>query len=1426
MENDRIFYCYDCSAKLECTHRNVGGYDIYRCPQCEREGRQKRYRLPENAANFAEYRNRIDAVYTKIDKRRGERAEWEDEIIRISKDYSYAAVDPQFILLEAACYTENFRDPLDLGSNYNYVNDRYNSLAKIDNKDAFPLNNNGVTMFIACKRWLEKDMERSEYDRLVRDIYNRPRICESRKQSRNNFKADMEKLLKLDTLHNDFTKDDPVYHLTNIIVYTHNFRRRLPTNDRDYLAVQSEYEMIKKNLLGKVDVDDERVLSECENWLETNAKFQKIIIIASVSLFAALLIGFVIFTFAPRTLSTEENVGGISVEIDNKALPAFSKWNISLQVDKAEKGEPEYENANSLISEVSDRFELYDISLVSDQKVIQPGGTVKVTMHIPESFSSQNIAVYHVVENRKYKVEATVKDSDTVVFETNHFSFYAIVEIPYSVVFTDNFGHSVPDQKIYGGNKAAEPSAISQEGQDFLGWYCDGEKWDFANDTVSRDVVLVASWAPHRYTVTYAANKPANASGTVKNMPGDSICEYGDTLTLGTAPTLVGWVFGGWFKDATCSERVGNAGTPLSNANLTAENNGIVTLYAKWIPTVYTVNYDGNKPEGSSGDVTNVPKPIVNLHYDDDCTLANAPRLVGWTFLGWYRDAACTVKAGGAGESLTKPNFAIEENVTLYAKWKANTYTVRFDSRGGECSLESKKVEYDSSIGELPIPLKPGFSFMGWFPSISGGNEVKSNDKFTFDSNITLYAHYCEHVYNANFETFGGSLTPPQAFGFGETVKKPEDPTRAGYTFDGWYKDPEYAAVFDFEEKNYQSVTVYAKWLKNTYVVSYDGNKPYNASGDIAGLAGASDVWTYDESATLAPEPSLVGWTFNGWYKDVACSERVGFGAEILVNPNFATEGAITLYAGWIANSYTVVYDSNGGDGNTEPSNHVYDLSKALNKSGYTYTGRIFLGWNTIPDGSGTSYCDGENVINITSEPDDVVTLYAQWAKNAYTVIYDSNGGVGFTAPSDHAYDVSKKLTPCDFIYIGRTFVAWNTKADGSGTAYYDEQSVINLTSERDGIVTLYAQWCLNTCDITYNLNDHIYGDVSKIGENNTLSYEITKLDYAKATTYEKYYSFDGWFTSAAGGVQITDATGNLLKNIPEYTNEKGRWISETKSLTLYAHWSQTEQGTYICDANGFASISKSLSGHFILINNIDLSTIGMLGDFSGELDGNGYQLYNWNYKQLSTGNMGIFKSNSGSIHDLTLKKCTISNTDPNTTGILNAGILCGENKGTIKNITVTESSINVDVGNMNSAAAQNYVRVGGICGQNSGNIYNCAVKNSVFNGYAGTQYEGAEACIGGVVGYSIGGSVKNISANNNSITCTVKANVDKNIFKCWNHGRPRAYVAGLIGYCTNTQTNAKDSDVSNNTVNYTLKRDCSCSSNKEAAKNSLINYK
>ena len=1141
----------DCTRPLEFTGRNVGGYDIYRCPACEKAGRQKRYRLPEDVTNFAEYRNRVDTVYTLINMGRGEKTSWEDEIIRISEDYSYAAVDPQFILLETACYTDNFRDPLDLGSNYNYVNDRYNSLAKIDNKNAFPLNHNGVTMFTACKRWLEKDMARSEYDKFVRDIFNHTRSYESRKESRNNFKADVEKLLKLDTIHNDFTKDDPVYHLTNIIVYTHNFRRRLPTNDRDYLAVQSEYEMIKKNLLGKVDADDERVLSECKDWLETNAKFQKAIVITGLVFFAAVLIVFAVFTFAPRKLSTEENVGGISVEIDNKAFPVFSKWNIGLYAEKIEESSPEHETARVLLSGVSDKFEVYDISFLSGEKVVQPRGNVEVTMHIPEGFYAKNVAIYHIDTNGKCEVvKSTVMEAyDTVVFETDHFSLYAIVDRPNHISFSDTFGHEIPEQTIRWGGTVEEPQEINQEGYDFLGWYFGEEKWDFANGTVSKDMTLVAKWAAHTYTVTYDDNIPLKSSGNIVGMPDDAVCKYDGDLTLGSAPTLVGWIFGGWYKDEDCTERAGSAGDILSNANLATE--GTVTLYAKWTADTYTVTYDANRPEMASGEVNGILTTPLTLCYDDNYTLANIPTLTGWTFMGWYKDAACTAKVGNAGESLTKPNLAIGENVTIYAGWKVNRYTVTFDAQGGECDVGSKSVTYDSPFGELPIASKSNHTFVGWFTSVNGNNRVESNLMFTFDGNITLYAHYNEHIYKANFETFGGSEIASFNFGYGETVERPVDPIKQGYTFGGWYKNSECTETFDFDAKNYQSVAIYAKWIANAYNVMYDSNKPARASGDVSGISTVPNVWTYDSDAHLAIAPNLAGWIFTGWYKDAACTVKVGNADEILTKPNFVTSGSVTLYAGWTSNKYSVSYDANGGEGSTSPSSHVYDIQSPLSKNSYTKEGYSFKSWNTKADGTGTEYSNGETVCNLTSEKDTVITLYAQWKNNSYTVNYDPNGGEGSVEATTHMYDIESGLRANNFTKAGYIFDCWNTRLDGSGASYSDEEAVRNLVSDKDGEITLYAQWENNMYLVIYDSN---------CGEGTNISTHFYDVERAlkSSSFFNEGYTFKCWNTKPDGS-GISYSGSQVVKNLT---------LVPDGCVILYAQWTQNSY-TVQYNANG-----------------------------------------------------------------------------------------------------------------------------------------------------------------------------------------------------------------------------------------------------------------
>ncbi|MBO1704302.1 InlB B-repeat-containing protein, partial [Eubacterium callanderi] len=98
------------------------------------------------------------------------------------------------------------------------------------------------------------------------------------------------------------------------------------------------------------------------------------------------------------------------------------------------------------------------------------------------------------------------------------------------------------------------------------------------------------------------------------------------------------------------------------------------------------------------------------------------------------------------------------------------------------------------------------------------------------------------------------------------------------------------------------------------------------------------------------------------------------------------------LFAQWRANSYTIQFDGNTADGGSTPEQTMtYDQAASLTANGYTKTGYTFSGWNTQPDGGGTTYTDGQNVTNLTSKEGDKVTLFAQWRANSYTIQFDGN---------------------------------------------------------------------------------------------------------------------------------------------------------------------------------------------------------------------------------------------------------------------------------------------------------------------------------------------------------------------------------------------------------------------------------------------------
>lgn len=171
--------------------------------------------------------------------------------------------------------------------------------------------------------------------------------------------------------------------------------------------------------------------------------------------------------------------------------------------------------------------------------------------------------------------------------------------------------------------------------------------------------------------------------------------------------------------------------------------------------------------------------------------------------------------------------------------------------------------------------------------------------------------------------------------------------------------------------------------------------------------------------------------------------------------------------------NYTVVFHSNDGEDTTTSQAFVYGTSQNLDLNNFTYTGYVFANWNTASDGSGTSYSDGQNVNNLSSQEGANVDLYAQWDVSplqncpANKICYRGNGddGTGSMADQDANSNADVMLIPSNYSRAGYGFAGWNTSIDGTGTDYGPNQTITtgDLTSQG---LNLYAKWIQSSGDL------------------------------------------------------------------------------------------------------------------------------------------------------------------------------------------------------------------------------------------------------------------------------------------------------------------------------------------------------------------------
>lgn len=599
----------------------------------------------------------------------------------------------------------------------------------------------------------------------------------------------------------------------------------------------------------------------------------------------------------------------------------------------------------------------------------------------------------------------------------------------------------------------------------------------------------------------------------------------------------------------------GNVNSFTVTGNIPKEN----PIKVYYIPRTFTVTFNANSGNitDNNKSVTTAQRTVKYNHEDNNNVSSLNPVKTGYTFIGWYEKVKNEDGSDGEiqvynaqgncsnnGIHWKDSKWIKESNITVYAHWKANNYTLTLDANGGYLdggALEDGKANtiatlsptYDKTtfndVGNLN-PQRTGYTFEGWYTTKNNGTQI-----------------------------------------YDKTGKCRNDGT--------YWKDSKWHYV--------GNAILYAHWTPNTYTVSYDAN---SGTGTMK-----TDTATYDSPYTTRNNEGFkkTGYTFNGWN-----TKADGTGEDWTgrigkpFNWNYAHD--VTLYAQWKPNEYVIVFDKNKPDPENKAQNNkyvlasndvkgtmnnqpmTYDKNKNLDENKYKLTGWTFTGWNTKADGSGTPYENKASVKNLTSENNATVILYAQWRQNTYTVEYhakyptgvNSDSKINGTMPTtDFKYDDPKKaLEKNKYTLEGWTFNGWD-EYEPKKTSYDDEELVSNLTEKDKGKVIIYTRWK----DDTAPDKNETYLQVTDRNGQTVYSDKAYAKDRNKDTLYT--YKND---VSVKNVSPWTDSWDTQWLNTPVYINlyshDKGSGIDR---LTVY---NLTENGSKYYERTSFANIHDNVS--------------------------------------------------------------------------------------------------------------------------------------------------------------------------------------------------------------------------------------------------------
>ena len=699
--------------------------------------------------------------------------------------------------------------------------------------------------------------------------------------------------------------------------------------------------------------------------------------------------------------------------------------------------------------------------------------------------------------------------------EEENLTLYAFwIPVEYSIVYINGsqqldkiqparFGDTF---SLYTGQ---ELGIVTQEGYHLAGWsiasgsnsvyYTDGQTITTGLTGTDGDTVyLYAVIAENdRYTITYDANGGSGApeSQTAQLKNGES------SITIkisNVVPQKDGYIFKGW---NTKSDSTGTDYSPGDEISISADT----TLYAVWEKLgEYYVAYH----ENTSDEVYGMPAPQNKVEGVALSLSKTVPLRTGYRFLGWAETPDGPVKYAAGAEHEYHENKSLD----LYAVWEAESFTVKLPESGAGYTVSEagaqKTVGYGGEL-EFTVTIAQGYTAERMIVSANGvslGFTSVKGDTYTYvlknvtkDTVISIN-DVVQISYTVVLNDGTGYTVAPNT----QTVSYGEDLSFRVTLADGYQtavpkvyanglllagiQDGDTYTYTLPQVKQQPSISISIVEKPQYSIVFVNGENIYTIS-------------TVEEGQPLTEPaaPERAGYRFAGWYLDKEMTKPYTFGG--------AVTSAFILYAKWEINTYQIEYFANTQDTVTAlPSIQIkqHDVPLVLSSDLPKRTGYRFLGWNTKPDGTGTSYGPADEFIANTD-----TNLYAQWKRNVYTITFRVDNAVYRTVQAEYGALLDEITPPSK---DGLIFSGW-----------YHNTMMWNFGVDRvEGDMTLQAVFSDQTFTVTPPVSGEGYEITLKSDETvpfgGSFSFTITALEH---------YNLDHIRVLANGRILLPEVSGN-----------------------------------------------------------------------------------------------------------------------------------------------------------------------------------------------------------------------------------------------------------------------------------------------------------